>query len=655
MPRLLVVEDDATLRSSLVQTLTTAGYAVEQAENGLQALEKASNQSFDLIVSDIRMPGMDGVVTISRLKQTLPRIKTILITGYPDEAPIMRAVNLGVDGILRKPFAQKEFLCMVSLKLEEKHREDLQGRREGKYRRLLSKMRENLGEEKIREILGEDFSWSLDAPLHETAQLALLVELGRMAEMRLEFDVAIQAYEQGLTCLSGSIRKDEEFPIRLALSNLLEKTGEAQLALFHGREALKLAEQLGEAECLIEANHHLGKILLESDQDKSWQHLTEAQLQLEITPHEKGRAVSSFLFCAFWRRKGELEKAEAAIADFLSFGKRHFLPQILISLQDVGLSPFLLSLQERLHGEEAAWVLEEAGPFIQDGLRNALKMNPSLSALLTPFLFGNRETRKSALEIFGFGKLIIFIEGRPLLESHWRSMKGRSLFMFLVHEYPKLVSEDHLLDTFWPLLDGEKGRHAFRTTLYFIRRTLGTAFCREFLFAEKQKYGIRPGSKFACDFLRFRDSYAKARAHWEKGDREHREHAALLLKEAEALYKGDFLQGSSEEWVLAARERFREALTWIFMGLATYHRKEKSWNEALLYAKQAVEMDPTLEEAHSFSMECFLEIGKRDEAVRQFHACKEILKSELKLSPSESVRELYLRAIDTRPMAGARS
>ena len=192
MAKLLIVEDDPAMRSALTLALKTAGYQVESAENGAHALEMTAGKSFDLIISDIRMPGMDGVAVVSRIKKTTPLVKTILITGYSDEEPLTRAINVGVDGLLKKPFQIKDLLHLVSLRLEEQERE------KEKTQSLMEKLSENYGE-KSAEILGPEIR------LLKSDSISTLMEIGRISEVRQELDAAIQAYEEALALVSFSL------------------------------------------------------------------------------------------------------------------------------------------------------------------------------------------------------------------------------------------------------------------------------------------------------------------------------------------------------------------------------------------------------------------------------------------------------------------
>ncbi|MFN8613007.1 MAG: response regulator [Vulcanimicrobiota bacterium] len=116
---ILVVEDDATLRDDLKQALEGEGYEVVACEAGLRALELAEQQSFALLVTDVRMAGLSGLDTIERLQQSQPMVATLVITGYTDEASSIRAVRLGVGDYLKKPFRLDEFLQAVSALLAQ--------------------------------------------------------------------------------------------------------------------------------------------------------------------------------------------------------------------------------------------------------------------------------------------------------------------------------------------------------------------------------------------------------------------------------------------------------------------------------------------------------------------------------------------------------
>ncbi|MBI3929845.1 MAG: response regulator [Armatimonadetes bacterium] len=107
--QILVVEDDDLMRTRLVEALQEEGYGVTSAASGEAAVELAREQTFDLVVADIRMGGMDGLDAVARLRQQQPEVRSLVITGYSSEADSIRAVRLGVGDYLKKPFRLAQF------------------------------------------------------------------------------------------------------------------------------------------------------------------------------------------------------------------------------------------------------------------------------------------------------------------------------------------------------------------------------------------------------------------------------------------------------------------------------------------------------------------------------------------------------------------
>ncbi len=99
--QILVVDDDLNLRELLIDTLNTIGYAAEAAADGIQALEMLESRKFDLVISDVRMPVMDGVGLLKKVRRLYPDLPVLFITGVASPEVIGRA---SPDGFLAKPF-----------------------------------------------------------------------------------------------------------------------------------------------------------------------------------------------------------------------------------------------------------------------------------------------------------------------------------------------------------------------------------------------------------------------------------------------------------------------------------------------------------------------------------------------------------------------
>ncbi len=118
MAKILVVEDDPSVREFVTRVLSMHGHDVLEAEDGLMAVDMMSTQSFDLALSDIVMPGMDGISLALKIKADYPRVPIILMTGYADQH--RRAHNLSalIDGLMLKPFNMDQLLAKINNALE---------------------------------------------------------------------------------------------------------------------------------------------------------------------------------------------------------------------------------------------------------------------------------------------------------------------------------------------------------------------------------------------------------------------------------------------------------------------------------------------------------------------------------------------------------
>lgn len=103
--KVLVVDDDPVVGRSIDRVLSEKGYAVSTATDGQEALSKLAEEHFDVVYTDIKMPGMDGIEVAERVKQRRPWIPVVIITGYGTAANEARAEAAGVSGFLRKPLS----------------------------------------------------------------------------------------------------------------------------------------------------------------------------------------------------------------------------------------------------------------------------------------------------------------------------------------------------------------------------------------------------------------------------------------------------------------------------------------------------------------------------------------------------------------------
>jgi excisionase family DNA binding protein len=118
-PRVLVVDDEASIRDLLAKTLALAEYDVNVATDGRSALERMRLYPYDLLIADLKMPGMDGLTVIREAKRYKADLPVIIITGFSTESSAIEAVNLGVAGYLTKPFRVPQVLAAAAKALGE--------------------------------------------------------------------------------------------------------------------------------------------------------------------------------------------------------------------------------------------------------------------------------------------------------------------------------------------------------------------------------------------------------------------------------------------------------------------------------------------------------------------------------------------------------
>jgi CheY-like chemotaxis protein len=112
LPTILVVDDEPGIRTMIQFELSQQGYDILTAESGAKALEILNGRTVNLILTDMRMPQMDGLELVSRVRQILPTIPIVLMTGFVEER-VRKVQEQKVSGTLNKPFTIDQLAEMV--------------------------------------------------------------------------------------------------------------------------------------------------------------------------------------------------------------------------------------------------------------------------------------------------------------------------------------------------------------------------------------------------------------------------------------------------------------------------------------------------------------------------------------------------------------
>jgi DNA-binding response OmpR family regulator len=139
LTHVLVVDDETAIRYSVSKTLQRVGYQVQEAASGEDALEMMKRQTFDVVLTDIRMPGLDGVELVRRIKDIDADTIVVLMTAFPSLGTAVEALRLGAHDYLIKPSSSQDIRQCVARGVERAH--NLKRRRT-----LLDAIRNNLSE-----------------------------------------------------------------------------------------------------------------------------------------------------------------------------------------------------------------------------------------------------------------------------------------------------------------------------------------------------------------------------------------------------------------------------------------------------------------------------------------------------------------------------
>jgi DNA-binding NtrC family response regulator len=121
--RILVIDDDENIRKVVVAILEDEGYIVESVGTAKEAIEKTKRKFYNIALIDIRLPDMEGIELLTKIKDTTPRMRKVVITGYPTLQNAVDAVNKGADAYIVKPFDVKKVLKTIEEQLTKQQDE----------------------------------------------------------------------------------------------------------------------------------------------------------------------------------------------------------------------------------------------------------------------------------------------------------------------------------------------------------------------------------------------------------------------------------------------------------------------------------------------------------------------------------------------------
>lgn len=118
-PRVIVCEDEKFIRWALVEHLRSAGYIVDEAENGIECIERVEAAKPDVILLDLRMPKMDGTATLRKLRSLGVKVPVFILSGFGNHDSTAEAAELGAQGFIAKPYHLSEISQLLEATLSQ--------------------------------------------------------------------------------------------------------------------------------------------------------------------------------------------------------------------------------------------------------------------------------------------------------------------------------------------------------------------------------------------------------------------------------------------------------------------------------------------------------------------------------------------------------
>lgn len=122
--RILVIDDDENIRKVLATILEDEGYKVDLVDTAKKAIEKTKRNFYNIALIDVRLPDMEGIELLTKMKDTTPKMRKIIITGYPTLQNAIQAVNRGADAYIVKPFDMEKVLRTIEEQLKMQKAEE---------------------------------------------------------------------------------------------------------------------------------------------------------------------------------------------------------------------------------------------------------------------------------------------------------------------------------------------------------------------------------------------------------------------------------------------------------------------------------------------------------------------------------------------------
>ena len=243
------------------------------------------------------------------------------------------------------------------------------------------------------------------------------------------------------------------------------------------------------------------------------------------------------------------------------------------------------------------------------------------------------------------GKFELKINGTRLHD--YAGKKGQALLSYLLYHYPRAIQKEVLMETFWPKVSSSSSRNSLNVALHGLRKAFEKYIpASDFLIYKHGAYSLNTDWNIQIDVKQFLK-------HWRNAQRVERAtgvvSAVACYEKALSFYGGALLKEDLySDWIQGERDNLQETYLAILERLIDYRIEVEEFEVAHHYGEQALRLDPCREHIHRQMMLAHCMSGRRNQAIRQYQRCCEVLDEELNISPSPKTQQMFQKIRDNK-------
>ncbi|HLL73855.1 MAG TPA: BTAD domain-containing putative transcriptional regulator [Pyrinomonadaceae bacterium] len=286
---------------------------------------------------------------------------------------------------------------------------------------------------------------------------------------------------------------------------------------------------------------------------------------------------------------------------------------------------------------EAVAAQQQAGEVSADAAPGALAESLAAAAIVSAVA----PKPSDDLTIKMLGPVEIYRDpARPLAADAWTTKRARDILCFIASRRHRRASKDTIIDTFWGESDFDAVEKNFHPTVSHIRKALNSnqPVKQNFLLYRDGDYLLSQDFSYFIDTEEFDRLTAEGESAKRAGDRER---FVSCYERALALYRGDFMQGSYEEWAEEQRSYYKEQYLRMLETLAVAAQKQEDWARSMQLAQRILSDDQFREDVHCMIMRAQAAQGNRAAVKEQYESLRRLLRKELGVEPAAETQRVF--------------